>query len=174
MKPSRFAARTAAALACLTLAGWAGGAQLGTGTPQSPTAKLSAKDVEPGRYLVQITGCNDCHTREYLLDEGKVPEEHWLTGDTLGWRGPWGTTYPPNLRMFMRKFSEDQWVKLAKNLRSRPPMPSFTLREMKEKDLRAIYRFVRFLGPAGGPVPAYLPPGQEPPQPYVQFPMPPK
>jgi len=23
----------------------------------------------------------------------------WLLGSAIGWRGPWGTTYPPNLRL---------------------------------------------------------------------------
>ena len=41
-------------------------------------------------------------------------------------------------------------------------------------DLRAIYQFVRSLGPKGRPAPAYVPPDQSPPAPYVQFPAPPK
>ncbi len=49
-------------------------------------------------------------------------------------------------------------------------MPWFVLREMTEQDLRAVYRFIRNLGPAGEPAPAYLPPDQEPPKPYIQFP----
>ena len=27
-----------------------------------------------------------------------MPEAQWLTGDSLGWRGPWGTTYPECLK----------------------------------------------------------------------------
>ena len=45
-----------------------------------------------GRYVVTIAGCNDCHTPNYGLGGGKVDEKQWLTGDSLGWRGPWGTT----------------------------------------------------------------------------------
>ena len=45
---------------------------------------------------------------------------------------------------------------------------------IKDADLRAIYRFVRALGPAGQPAPDYVPPGQEPKAPYVTFPAPPK
>ena len=30
-------------------------------------------------------------------------------------------------------------------------MPWFALHDMHEQDLRAFYRFVRYLGPAGGP-----------------------
>ena len=37
-------------------------------------------------------------------------------------------------------------------------MPWFTLHDMTETDLRAFYRYVRSLGPAGNPAPAYVPP----------------
>ena len=55
--------------------------------------------VARGRYLITIAGCNDCHTPNYPQSGGKTPEKEWLTGDALGWRGPWGTTYAPNLRL---------------------------------------------------------------------------
>ena len=32
------------------------------------------------------------HTAGYAASDGAVPEADWLTGDALGWRGPWGTT----------------------------------------------------------------------------------
>jgi hypothetical protein len=105
---------------------------------------------------------------------GKVPEAQWLTGDSLGWRGPWGTTYPVNLRLYMKGMSENNWVHVAKNLQSRPPMPWFALHDMTEQDLRAIYQYVAALGPAGEPAPAYVPPNKEPKGPYVQFPAPPQ
>lgn len=130
----------------------------------------SAADIERGRYLVRISGCNDCHTPGYLQHNGEVPEAQWLTGDRLGWNGPWGTTYGTNLRLFMLAMDEDGWVRTARTLERRPPMPWFNLRHMSEQDLRAIYRFVAALGPAGEPAPAYLPPGQEPPPPVARFP----
>ena len=43
--------------------------------------------VERGRYLTKIAGSNNCHTPGYLLAEGTVAEEHWLSGETFGWRG---------------------------------------------------------------------------------------
>jgi hypothetical protein len=54
-------------------------------------AKKADPLVERGRYLVSIAGCNDCHTANYPVRGGKVPEAEWLTGDALGWRGPWRT-----------------------------------------------------------------------------------
>ncbi len=123
-----------------------------------------------GRYVVAIAGCNDCHTPNFPLKNGEVPEAEWLTGDALGWRGPWGTTYATNLRLYFQDLTEDQWVKKAKTLSARPPMPWFNVRKMSTTDLRAMYRYVRHLGPAGKPAPAYLPPDKTPPQPYVAFP----
>ena len=126
--------------------------------------------VKRGRYLVQIGGCNDCHTAGYAPSGGKVPEAQWLMGDALGWHGPWGTTYPTNLRLYMQNLTEDQWVTKAKTLKTRPPMPWFNVRDMSTSDLRSMYRYIRHLGPGGKPAPDYLPPEKAPPQPYVAFP----
>jgi mono/diheme cytochrome c family protein len=136
--------------------------------------KKSDPQVDRGRYLLKITGCHDCHTPGYAMTGGKVPEAQYLVGDALGWRGPWGTTYPVNLRLYMQDLSEDQWIKKAKTLTTRPPMPWFNLHDMTRADLRAMYRYLRHLGPAGKPAPAYVPPDQTPPPPFVQFPAPPK
>ena len=141
--------------------------------PPAPAKPADAKSIEHGRYLVRIAGCNDCHTAGYAPSGGKVPEKEWLKGDALGWRGPWGTTYASNLRRFMAGLSEEQWVKYAHSTELRPPMPWFALRDMSDRDLRAIYRFIRTLGPTGDPAPAYVPPGQTPTGPFVQFPAPP-
>jgi mono/diheme cytochrome c family protein len=126
--------------------------------------------VSRGRYVVSIAGCNDCHTPAFPMKNGKVPESEWLTGDALGWHGPWGTTYATNLRLYMQDLTEEQWVQKAKKLTARPPMPWFNVQKMSATDLRAMYRYIRQLGPAGKPAPAYLPPDKTPPQPYVAFP----
>ena len=133
-----------------------------------------SKSLDRGRYLVKLGGCNDCHTPGYGQAGGKVPEKQWLIGDKLGWRGPWGTTYPSNLRLYMQLVSEEQWVKIAHTAEFRPPMPWWALHDMTTQDLRAMYRFIRYLGPAGEAAPAFVPPGQEPKGPYFLFPQPPK
>lgn len=132
-----------------------------------------AVSVERGKYLVKASGCNDCHTAGYLVADGNLDEKQWLTGDSMGWRGPWGTTYAANLRLFMKDLSEDQWVDAARHLRRRPPMPWFNLNSMAEADLRSIYRFTRSLGDPGSPAPTGLAPNEEPKGPYAQFPGPP-
>ncbi len=143
-------------------------------SPSNPAKSVDMKQVDRGRYLSIIAGCNDCHTPGYLLSEGKVSETLWLTGDRFGWRGPWGTTYAVNLRILMNAMTEDQWLKTARTLKARPPMPWYALNIMKKGDLKAIYQFIRYLGASGGPAPAYLRPDQEPTTPYALFPSPPK
>jgi len=141
-----------------------------TALPAFAQEKKADPQVNRGRYLIQIGGCNDCHTPNYPMSGGTVPEKDWLVGDHVGWKGGWGTTYPANLRIRLAGMSEDEWVKYARNLQSRPPMPWFALRDMSEQDLRAFHRFVRSLGPAGEPAPAYVPPGETPKGPFVLFP----
>jgi mono/diheme cytochrome c family protein len=125
-----------------------------------------------GKYLVQIAGCNDCHTPGYAQSGGQVEESKWLTGDALGWRGPWGTTYAPNLRLTVKDATPEQFLALARSP-LRPPMPWFALRDMRDADVKAIYAYLKHLGPAGQPAPAYLPPDRDPAGPFVRFPDPP-
>ena len=137
-----------------------------------PAGKMS-DEAKRGRYLVQITGCNDCHTAGYAESGGKVEESKWLTGDRLGWNGPWGTTYAANLRLSVKDMSADQFLILARSP-LRPPMPWFNLRDMKDSDVKAIYAYLKHLGPAGEAAPAYVPPDKSPAGPIVKFPEPPK
>ena len=133
------------------------------------TAK--AKQIERGRYMAITGGCNDCHTAGFAPNEGKIPEKDWLLGSgPLGYSGPWGTTYATNLRLLIAGMSENDWVKLAKSLKTRPPMPWFNVNKWHEADMRAFYQYVKSLGSAGEPAPAYLPPGQAPKPPFVQWP----
>jgi len=139
-------------------------------TASAPGTASTKALVDHGRYLIRIAGCNDCHTPGYTQANGKVDEKLWLTGDGLGWRGPWGTTYAPNLRLTMQSHTEASWLQMAHSFQARPPMPYFNVNAMSDHDLRAIYHYVRALGPAGKPAPAYVPPGQEPKGPVVTFP----
>ena len=62
----------------------------------SPVEATAGKDslAERGRYLVRISGCNDCHTPRFPELGEKVPESEWLTGVPVGWRGPWAPPMP--------------------------------------------------------------------------------
>jgi len=129
-----------------------------------------APSVERGRYLIELGFCNDCHTTGYIDASGNVEESLWLAGNPVGFRGPWGTTYGSNLRRYLEKLTEDQWVKIARVLQTRPPMPWFVLHDMEEKDLRSVYRYVKHLGPPGQEAPAFVPPGRDPQGRYLLFP----
>jgi hypothetical protein len=120
-----------------------------------PDFYFKMESVEKGRFLVKELGCNECHTNGYLQSKGNIPENEWLMGDTIGWRGPLGTSYGLNLRLLFDTFKEEEWVEMAKTLTSRPPMPHTLLNAMNDDDLRAIYWFIRYLGPAGKPAPAF-------------------
>ncbi len=123
---------------------------------------------EHGRYLVVIGGCNDCHTPGYPEQGGKVPTAEWLTGSPVGFQGPWGTTYPSNLRLLAQEMTEGQWIARARQP-MRPPMPWPSLAAMSDSDLRSVYRFIRGLGADGEPAPSYAAPGVQVNTPYFDF-----
>ncbi|UNK50681.1 hypothetical protein MNR01_06655 [Lysobacter sp. S4-A87] len=125
-----------------------------------------------GEYLARTAGCNDCHTPGYAESQGAVDKAQWLVGSPLGFRGPWGTTYPTNLRLKLSTMTETQWLDYSAKLRTRPLMPDFAIRDMTLEDRRAIYQFVRSLGPAGQPAPDFIPPGQDPQPPYFDLVLP--
>jgi mono/diheme cytochrome c family protein len=152
--------KTSLRFATVLLAGWAGIAWA-----QPP---VDAAIILHGRYLVRISGCNDCHTPGYMQKAGKVPEAEWLTGDSMGWQGPWGTTYPANLRQLVQHMDENAWLARARQP-MRPPMPSPSLQAMSDADLKAIYYYVRSLGAKGEPVPPYVPPGGKVATPYLDM-----
>jgi mono/diheme cytochrome c family protein len=137
---------------------------------QAPMAGAdpAAATIERGRFLVKIGGCNDCHTPGYAEAAGKLPESAWLTGAPVGFQGPWGTSYPGNLRLDVAKWSEEEWLAQARMQRM-PPMPWFNLAGLADDDLRAMYRYIRTLGPSGQPAPAYVAPGGVVTTPYIVF-----
>ncbi|MGN6195121.1 MAG: c-type cytochrome [Ginsengibacter sp.] len=79
-------------------------------------------EVEYGKHLVAIIGCNDCHTPKIMTPMGPVPDTTLLlsghpakipfpavnlkeiegkglaiTSDETAWAGPWGISYADNL-----------------------------------------------------------------------------
>lgn len=141
---------------------------------KAPFVHVSAlSEVEAGRYLIKIGGCNDCHTPGYveqLAITGKaMPESEWLQGSDVGFAGPWGVSYPANLRLSIQNMTEEQFIDLSRAGQGRPPMPWPSLQAMSDKDLKAIYAYIKSLGPKGETTPAALSPGVAPDRPYVSF-----
>ena len=124
--------------------------------------------VKRGEQVSITGGCHDCHTAGYGESGGKIDPAAALAGTGMGWQGPWGTTYPSNLRLVAKeKGSEDAFVQYAKTFQARPPMPFYNVHAMDESDIRSLYQYIVSLGDAGKPAPEYLPPGQEPKTPYI-------
>ena len=142
--------------------------QLPSNSEETSEPFVKAKsEIEAGRYLITVGGCNDCHTDGYLQTEGKIPEKNWLTGSKIGWRGPWGTTYASNLRIRVQELSEEDWVSTMHYRTAMPPMPWMNVNKMSEKDARAIYKYIKSLGSKGEVMPSALPPGEEPTTPFL-------
>lgn len=152
----------------LTLAMAVSGPVEGAGAESSPPHVDADSPEMAGRYLVVVGGCNDCHTPRWMETDGALPESEWLTGASLGFQGPWGTSYPANLRLRAQAMTEEAFVARLKG-KGLPPMPWMNTARMADADLRAIYRFIRSLGPAGEAAPVAVAPGVEPSTPYIPF-----
>lgn len=129
----------------------------------------AATPVEAGRYLITAAGCGNCHTAAHAASTGAKYSELELAGNPVGFRGAWGTSYAANLRLFVQRVSEDRWTQLLKTHTGRPPMPWGNVQQMNERDLRAMYRYIKSLGAAGRAAPKFVPPDQEPATPYVDL-----
>ena len=138
--------------------------------PDGGPAVAASSMEQAGEYLTIVGSCNDCHTQGWSESEGKVPPADRFAGLNLGFRGPWGTTYGKNLRTIVQRQSEDRWVEILKTSDGgdgKPPMPWWNTKQMSERDLRAMYRYIKSLGPKVNGVPRGLPPGREPTGPYI-------
>ena len=129
--------------------------------------KAEEASIERGRLVSIIGGCHDCHTAGYNEAEGAIDPAEALTGSAVGWQGPWGTTYAPNLRIRAATLNEDGFVKYLETIRTLPPMPWYNLRAMPEGDVRSLYRYIKSLGDPGEQAPTALPPGDAPRTPFV-------
>jgi len=143
--------------------------QDGGWTQPSPDGEpsISTEDVNAaGRYIAIVALCNDCHTAGWL-PAGDVPEQMWLAGNPVGYEGPWGITFPSNLRLRAQEWTEEQWVETLRTRKALDPMPWIAVNQMSEKDSRAFYRYLRNLGPIGEHMPAPIPPGAPRSQSYT-------
>lgn len=122
--------------------------------------------VERGLYISIIGGCHDCHTEGYSEREGLINPSKALKGSSIGWRGPWGTTYPANLRLTTSTKDETQFVAYMKGLLAMPPMPWYNVNQMEESDLRSLYQYIKSLGEPGLPAPSNVSQG-EPSTPFI-------
>jgi mono/diheme cytochrome c family protein len=158
--------------ACQTSASAGGAASASNAAmPPSDGPSVQATSMEQaGEYLTIVGSCNDCHTQGWVESKGTIPPADRFAGLNVGFRGPWGTSYGKNLRTVVQRQSEDHWVKVlttADEGDGKLPMPWWNTAKMNERDLRAMYRYIKSLGPNPRGVPRGLPPGKEPTGPYV-------
>lgn len=139
-------------------------------TVQAGENKVWENDkIERGRRLVKISGCNDCHTPMYGQMNGDVPEKDWLIGSEIGFRGPWGTTYPTNLRLTVAAYQEKSFVSYIRQKKYLPPMPGFVFKHMTDEEIASIHAYIKHLGVAGKKAPLNLPPNQKSKNPFIVF-----
>jgi len=137
---------------------------------QQPVRVSASSPEEAGKYIVRTSGCNDCHTPNFMVAGEKVPESQWLIGNPIGFRGPWGTTYPQNLRRFVQPFTDDQFIEVVRKRHDRPPMPWSQLHAMSDADLKSVYAYLKSLGETHGlaaPANDFVPPDREPKTPFI-------
>jgi len=151
----RSPSRIAAALAVLLL------------TPAVATAQSSPADkqVARGKYLVNLGGCNDCHTPGYFL--GKPDQARYLGGSDVGFEMPGlGTFMPPNLTpdkdTGLGSWTEDMFVRAVRTGRHMggngrpilPPMPWPNVGQLSDGDIKAVFAFLQNIPAIRNDVPA--------------------
>ncbi len=147
----------------------------GTGTQATGEPHAAARQsIKHGKFLVGYGGCQDCHTPGWAAHGGHAPKALLLTGGGMNFQGPWGTTYPANLRLLVQQLTVKQWIARLRSLKTRPAMPWWTFRYLSDKDLADMYLYIHSLGPAGKPAHAYVPPGKPAALPYFELKLPAK
>jgi mono/diheme cytochrome c family protein len=142
------------------------------GVRAAVTPHVVADDpVATGRYLVNYGGCNDCHTPGRFEGKPTPPEAQRLTGNPIGFMGPWGVSYAPNLRLALANMTPAQFTALIANPGplGKPPMPWDALQALSPGDQQAILAYIKSLGPTGTQAPSDVPPGQTPTTAYLIF-----
>ena len=137
-----------------------------------PWAALAADPaVERGKYLVNIAGCNDCHTPGYFL--GKPDMARFLGGSEVGFEIPGlGVFHGPNLtpdkETGLGGWTDAQILAaLQKGTRPdgrmlAPIMPWHAFANLTPQDAQAIVAFLRSLPPVKNKVPGPFGPSDQP------------
>ena len=151
-------------------------------------APATGVSVDRGKYLVNITGCHDCHSPK---SQGMTPDPaRLLSGrpsttrmptkpdgevhaslDLTAWFGPWGQTVASNLTpdtatgMPAKGYNEKTFVATMRSGKKpngtavQPPMPIDVYQNLTDDDLRSIWAYLVTLKPIRNAVLA----GTEPP-----------
>jgi mono/diheme cytochrome c family protein len=136
------------------------------------SAALAAdSQVERGKYLVTISGCNDCHTPGYFL--GKPDFSRTLAGSDVGFAIPGvgafvGRNLTPDKETGLGNWTDDQIMSAfttgirPDGRRLAPIMPWQELAHLTYDDARAIVAYLRSLPPVKNAVPGPFGPKETP------------
>jgi mono/diheme cytochrome c family protein len=127
--------------------------------------------VERGKYLVNIAGCNDCHTPGYFL--GKPDMERFLGGSDVGFEIPGlgvfhGSNLTPDKETGLGGWTDAQVITaLQKGARPdgrmlAPIMPWHAFANLTPQDTQAVVAFLRSIPPVKNKVPGPFGPTEQP------------
>jgi mono/diheme cytochrome c family protein len=135
------------------------------------SALAADSQVERGKYLVTISGCNDCHTPGYFL--GKPDFSRTLAGSEVGFTIPGlgafvGRNLTPDKETGLGSWTDDQIISAftagvrPDGRRLAPIMPWQELAHLTSDDAHAIVAYLRSLPPIKNPVPGPFGPKETP------------
>jgi mono/diheme cytochrome c family protein len=132
-------------------------------------ARADEAQVERGRYLVNLGGCNDCHTPGYFF--GQPDMARFLGGSDAAFEMPGlgafvGRNITPDKETGIGDWTEEQIVTaLQTGVRPdgrilAPIMPWPALANLTDEDVRAIAAFLKSIPPVSNAVPGPFGPGE--------------
>jgi len=152
-----------------------------TDSRDSTAAVAATTPIERGAYLARVSGCHDCHTPGTLY--GAPDMKRALSGSDLGWKGPWGVSYPNNLTpdaaTGLGTWTDEEIRRAIQNgVRKNgspvaPPMPWPNFAHFTRQDAMAIIAYLRSIPAVVHKVPDRVPPNGTPLGPVLDFPPPP-
>lgn len=144
---------------------------------QAATSASAGDPVERGKYLVAVSGCHDCHTPGGLYGAPDMGRQ--LSGSDLGWAGPWGVSYAPNLTpdsTGLAGWTDEEILNALQRGVSRngapiaPPMPWPSYAHYTPEDARAVVAYLRSIPAVRHARPARVPPGGKASGPVLAIP----
>jgi mono/diheme cytochrome c family protein len=137
----------------------------------SSAALADNGEIERGKYLVTIGGCNDCHTPGALL--GKPDFSRALGGSEVGFAIPGlgvfaGPNLTPDKETGLGKWTDDQIISAItggttpEGRRLAPIMPYAALSHLTSDDAHAMVAYLRSLPPVKNAVPGPFGPKETP------------
>jgi hypothetical protein len=108
------------------------------------------------------------------IDKSQLNPGSWVLfhSDLTAAVGPWGVSFAANLTpddtgigswtyaQFKKALTEGKYRGMENTRPIMPPMPWESLGQLKEEDLKAIYKYLMSIDPIENVVPAYIPPNQ--------------